>query len=75
MLSTNLQVRGIHNLTAFPSDLHFLFGVAVGLEYIDMRDDIEGKGVGKYFVSRHLPCCHIPYNAVLVLSVHQWLVA
>ncbi len=65
MSPTNLQVRDIHNLTAFPSDLHFLFCVAIGLEFIDMRNDIERKGVGKYFVARHFPCCRIPYHVRL----------
>ncbi len=38
-----------------------------------MRDDIERKGVGKYFVARHLPCCRVPYDAVLFLSIHELL--
>mmetsp|Transcript_56500 Transcript_56500/g.138669 ORF Transcript_56500/g.138669 Transcript_56500/m.138669 type:complete len:483 (-) Transcript_56500:56-1504(-) len=44
-----------HDLLALPRDLHFLLGVTVGLEHVDVGDDVEGKGVGEELVGRDSP--------------------
>mmetsp|Transcript_40146 Transcript_40146/g.61715 ORF Transcript_40146/g.61715 Transcript_40146/m.61715 type:complete len:246 (-) Transcript_40146:222-959(-) len=36
-----------HDLTRFPSDFHFLLGVSILLEFVDLGNDVEGKRVGK----------------------------
>mmetsp|Transcript_128587 Transcript_128587/g.372091 ORF Transcript_128587/g.372091 Transcript_128587/m.372091 type:complete len:237 (-) Transcript_128587:393-1103(-) len=42
------------NLLSFPNNFHFLLGVSILLELVDVRDDIEWKGMNEYLIGGYL---------------------
>ena len=51
----NWQIGHAHDLTDFPNHLHFFACIAIGLEAIDLRNNVEGQRVAKHLMPRLHP--------------------
>mmetsp|Transcript_97343 Transcript_97343/g.135260 ORF Transcript_97343/g.135260 Transcript_97343/m.135260 type:complete len:270 (+) Transcript_97343:130-939(+) len=56
------------DLLQLPSDLHLFLGVAVLLELVDLRNDVEGQLVGKELGLRYSSILHPRREAILQLG-------
>ena len=66
-------VGEVADLARLPRDLHLLLGVAILLELVDVRDDVEGEGVGEDLVLGHLALSHEDGAGTLLELVHARL--
>mmetsp|Transcript_22265 Transcript_22265/g.63887 ORF Transcript_22265/g.63887 Transcript_22265/m.63887 type:complete len:325 (+) Transcript_22265:2158-3132(+) len=66
-------VGEVADLARLPRDLHLLLGVAILLELVNVRDDVEGEGVGKDLVLGHVALSHEDGAGTLLELVHAWL--
>mmetsp|Transcript_17755 Transcript_17755/g.40265 ORF Transcript_17755/g.40265 Transcript_17755/m.40265 type:complete len:285 (+) Transcript_17755:350-1204(+) len=61
------------DFTRFPCDFHFLLGISVLLEFINVWNDIEGKGVGKYLIVGDISLAAENSSRSLLKLVHTGL--